>query len=128
MPLTRDQRTIKEATTAQYMATLTDEAGVAIPSADLTTLTLTLYNESTAAIINSRDAQSVLNANGGTMHATSGLLTMIFAVADNPIVDTSLTHGQTETHIAMFKFTWNAGAKAGYHLVTLEAEQLLKVV
>jgi len=126
MPLTRKQRTVQEATTATYTATLKDDAGVVIPSADLTTLTLTLYNEKTDAVINSRTAQDVLGVNGGTVHATSGLLTQVFAPADNPIIDTALEHGRTEVHIAQFDFTWNAGAKAGRKMITIEVVQNLK--
>ncbi len=127
MPLTRNQRRIREATTAQYTATLKDETGTVIPTADMTAITLTLYNDATAAIINSRDAQSVYDANGGTLHATSGLFTMIFTPADSPIVDTTLAHGVREIHIARFDFTWASGVKAGKHVLTLEVEQFLKV-
>ncbi len=127
MPLTKSQRTVLEQTTAQYTATLKDEAGVVIPSADLTTLTLTLYNESNGAIVNSRDNQNVLNAAGVTIDA-NGLLTWTMDPGDNPIVDTSLASGRTELHVARFDFTWSGGAKTGRRLVIIEVRQLDKVV
>ena len=127
MSLTKTDRTVLEKTTAQYTATLKDEAGVVIPSADLTTLTLTLYDEATGAIINSRDNQNVLNATGVSIDA-SGLLTWTMDPDDNAIVDTSLAPGRTELHVARFDFTWSGGGKTGRRLILVEVRQLDKVV
>ena len=127
MALTISQKTVNEGTTFKYEATLKDEAGVVIPSADLTTLTLTLYNVATAAIINSQTDTDVLNANNGTVHATSGLFTMIFKPLDNPIVTTATLAGEYEEHIALFEWTYNAGADAGKHELTIYVKQLAKV-
>lgn len=127
MALTREQRTVYEETSAEYSATLKDEDSAVIPLADLTTLTLTLYDERTAAIINSRTAQNVLNLNNVTVHATSGLVTWEIQPADNVIIDLTLRHGQSEPHVAQFDFTWDTGTKAGRHIVVLEVEQSLKI-
>ena len=98
-----------------------------IPSADLSSLTLTLYNEADASIINGRSELNVKDANNVTVHATSGLLTWTMQPDDNVIVDTTLGHGKTELHIARFDFTWASGTKTGRHVVYIEVEQLQKV-
>mgnify|MGYP001563044346 CR=1 FL=1 len=49
-----------EGETPRYTATLTDDLGVALPAASLTTLTLTLYvikTDGTVGYVNSRNAQ-----------------------------------------------------------------------
>lgn len=78
-----------------------------LTASDILTLELTLFSGTTA--INSRNAQSVKNENGGTL-ADDGTLTMKLLAADNPIVDNTLTAGALETHIARFVWTWNDGA------------------
>jgi hypothetical protein len=88
--------------------TVSDTDGVVIPLASMTTITLTLSDEKTGAIINSRDAQSILNVNGGAFHATSGLLSIIFTPADNVLVGTK----PVERHRALVEFTYASGTKA----------------
>mgnify|MGYP001575745030 CR=1 FL=1 len=67
--------------------TLTDEAGTAIPLSAIQTATLTIYarDEATKPIINSVDHVDIKNANQGTIHATSGLLTLNLNSLDNAI-------------------------------------------
>ncbi len=89
--------------------TLVDNAGVVVPLANIDAATLTLYDlgtyepgaSPTVGIINSRDAQSVLNANNVTVHSTSGLVTWAMQDEDNPIVT---PRRQLERHRAMFTF------------------------
>ena len=85
-----------------------DTDGVVIPSASMTTIKLTLKNLATGTVINSRNEQSVFNANGGTYHATSGLLTIILAAADNTVTGSN----SVERHAAVIEFTYATGAKA----------------
>ena len=85
-----------------------DEQGQAVALVDVDTLTLTLYDDLTNGVINSRDVQSVLNANGGTYHATSGHISMQFEAADNPIVG-EWTRGRRESHTALFELSWDSG-------------------
>lgn len=114
---------IPERSTARITAQLVDEAGAGIPGGSLTTLTLTLYAASSSAIINSRNAQNVLNASGVTIDA-SGNLTFQMDPLDNQIVGTD----PTERHIALFQWTWSAGAKAGKHEVLLTVVNLNQVL
>jgi hypothetical protein len=125
MALTREQRRVLERTTCLYSAQLTDEAGDAIAAANLSTLTLTLYDQVSKAIINARDDQDVLNANNVTVDA-SGNLQWTLQPDDNPIIGARRA-GLTETHIALFEWTWNAGSKQGRHEVTIEVQQIEKV-
>ena len=62
--------TAHEHATAKYTAIIKDESSVAIAAASLTTLTLTLY-DSAGTIINSRNAQDVLNTNNVCLLYTS---------------------------------------------------------
>lgn len=100
---------VNQDSTARYTATITDENGDAIPSADLTSVKLTLKNMDDGAIINSRNLQDVLNANDVTIDA-DGLLTWDMTPDDNPLIDNSR---KKERHRAIFTFVF--GAKQGSH-------------
>jgi len=93
---------VNERTTAVFAADLQDETGAAIPGDDLDALTLTLYDETTRQVINSRDAVDVLNANGGTVDG-QGHFVMVFSADDNQ----HLGGDTTETHVALFRWTYD---------------------
>mgnify|MGYP001591915789 CR=1 FL=1 len=90
-----------EGTRGTYTATLEKPNGDPIALADLSTLTLTLKDRYAGSVINSRNAQNVLNMNNVTFHATTGLLTWDIQALDNPIV--SADRKGPELHIATFK-------------------------
>ena len=73
---------ITEGSTALYSCTLTDTAGTAISSGAVSAIDATLRDVQTDAIINSRDAQSVLNVNGGTL-ASGGAFSLVLSALDN---------------------------------------------
>lgn len=104
--------TVPERTTQSFTATIKDETGTVIPLANMTTITITHYNRDTGVVIGARNGQDVKNANGGTYHATSGLFTMLFDPADMAIVDDTLA---MENHVALFAWTYSAGARRGQH-------------
>jgi hypothetical protein len=108
-----------------YTATLQDEAETPIPVGQLTTLTLTLYDATTGTILNSRNAQNILNTNNVTVHATNGLLTWTVQPADLAMVTTNMAQ---ELHIALFSWTWASGTKVGYHEVRFLVANLENVV
>lgn len=112
-----------EKTTGRYGATIVDGDGVAVPLAVLNTLTLTLFNDVSKAIINGRDAQSVLNTSNVTVSA-SGVLVWTIQPLDNIILDDSL---DTELHIALFQWTFNGGLESGKHAVGLRVANFEKV-
>ena len=99
---------VNEKTSARYACVIKDENEVAIPAASLTTLTLTLYDQTSDGIINSRSAQNVLNANGVTVDS-SGNLVWVLDPADNLIVGTTVPQNSYERHVALFTYTYNAG-------------------
>lgn len=119
--------TVLEETTALYGTTVQDEDGTGIAAASLDTLTLTLYNkdDSEKNTINSRSGQDVLNTNGVTVDG-SGVLEWTMEPADNQIMGTPAIGG-TETHIALFEYTYSGATKAGKHEVEITVENLDKV-
>jgi hypothetical protein len=113
----------RKGATARYTAVITQEDGAtAIPAASLSSLTLTLIDDATGAVINSRSGQNVLNVNGVTVDS-SGNLAWAMSPADNPIVAATLPHGRAELHLATFAWTWAGGAKGGSHSIWIEVEQ-----
>lgn len=113
-----------EKTSQPVLVDVLDENGDPIPSASITTLTLTLYNRITLAIINARNAQNVLNLNGVSVHATNGIATWTMVPADNVIGDDTLA---VEDHVALFEWTYAAGAKRGQHEALISIGNSTKV-
>tara|TARA_R110002020_G_scaffold125704_2_gene283046 strand:- start:921 stop:1313 length:393 start_codon:yes stop_codon:yes gene_type:complete len=124
--LSVEDRRVDEGTSAQYNATITDESETAIPLADLTAITLTLYDYSTGTAINSRTDQDVKNTNDVVI-SSAGVLTWNLKPADNIIVTTALHKNAYERHIALFEYTWDSGTNAGKHELAFEVRQLDKV-
>ena len=94
-----------------FTGTLLDTAGVAIPLANINSVTLTLTNAATGAVINSRNSQNVLNANNVTIHATSGALSWLIQPGDTSLIDASSPY---EEHIAEITWTYET-TKVGKH-------------
>ena len=118
----------KENTGAKYTATITDADGNALPLADLGTITLTLYDVGSDAIINSRDKQNVKNTNDVTIAATGGLLTWLLQDVDNPIVAGTTTLIQTrQHHRALFEYTYSGDGSPGKHEFNIYVLNLGKV-
>lgn len=113
---------VKEKSTALYQATLKDHAGDAIAGSVLTTMTLTLYDEATGDIINSKNGTNVKNANGVTI-SEAGALAWIMESDDNSIVTSTSV---VEHHVALFQWTWSSGKK-GKHEVDIFVENLTKI-
>ena len=107
---------VNERTTARYTSgPLTDEDGSVVPGSVLSSATLTLKDEKTRTVINSRNAQNVNQANGVTI-SDLGIVTWLLVPADNPIVTDRLTQ---EVHVATFDFRWDAGASRAMHEVKI---------
>jgi hypothetical protein len=119
----------KEAAPFTYTSTLLAPDTTPIPAAQLSTLTLTLYNVEDGSVINSRNGQSVKNANNGTLHATSGLFTWQAQSTDSPIVDPTVPVGHYEHHVARFQWTTLAGGAANVstHEVDIFVQRLAPV-
>jgi hypothetical protein len=115
---------INEQTTASFTAQLTGNDGVTpLPLASISTLVLTLYAikaDGTDQIINTRNAQNVLNTNGVTV-TVGGFLTWIISIADTTLVEAI----PFERHIALFE--WSGGFGAGKQEVILVIRNLGQV-
>lgn len=114
---------VQEKTTIKITGRLVDESAAVLAAASLTTLTVTLYDKETGAIINLRDDTNILNTNGGTVDA-NGNLAWTMDPADNPISDATL---HIEKHIALFEWTWTAGAKADKEEFEIPVRNMAKV-
>jgi hypothetical protein len=113
--------TLKQAGSGVLTITLAAEDGTPIPLANITTITLTLYDVATgkvpAGIINSRNAVSIKNVNGGTIADGGG--TFKLTAADNAMVSTT---AQSELHAALVEFTCTDGT-AGWALERFAVER-----
>jgi len=118
--LTRTERRVPEGTTPIYRATLYKENGVdVIALADMTSMVMTLYNDATEELINSRDHVDVLNANGGTLDATSGAFEMAFEAEDMTVVNADVANGEADPVYALFQWELTNGQK-GSHQVKID--------
>jgi hypothetical protein len=100
-----------------------DEDGVVIPGTLVTAATLTLYDQKTGAILNSRNQQNVNNANNVTI-ADTGILSWTVQPADNAIVNGKLPQ---ELHVAVFDLRWDAGTSRSLHEVKILVNNIGKV-
>ena len=85
--------------TAVFTATLRDKDGAAIAAASLTSLSLTLTDARSGVIVNSRNAQNVLNANNATVNSSGGLVWTI-QIAD--VAQQGTANVERAEHVAKF--------------------------
>ena len=117
MPLTTEQQQVLEETSAVFTATLLSDKtdpNSTISSANLSSLTLTLYDKCTGTIINSREDQDVLNTNNCTVDV-NGLFTWNIQADDNQIISTTLDAGEYEEHIGLLT---SRKPRPGWHRAT----------
>lgn len=98
---------VNEGQSFDLVLTPEDSSGAAIDANDLISLTLTLYDDATDGVINGRNAQDVLGANGGTIES-DGTVTVRLDGSDNVIVGTVAEDG-LENHVARLEYTYNDG-------------------
>ena len=88
-----------EGESADYTGTLYDHAtGLAIAKSALATLTATLKNAVDGAVINDRDDEDILDANGGAV-TTAGVVTLKLQPLDNIVATATVGTGETETTV-----------------------------
>lgn len=92
---------VRERTTPLYVVTLVDAAGEPLPA--LASLTLTWYDLASGTIVNGRDHQDALNANGVVFSA--GVLNWRLTEEDLAMLDEA---HDAETRIAMWEWTHGA--------------------
>jgi hypothetical protein len=124
MPIEPRTFDILEQETGSYSAIFTGNDGVTpLPLATIQTAVLTLYailTNGTVQIINSRNAQNILNANNVVVDA-NGRLTWTIQVADTTLQEVL----PFERHVALFEWTWPQGA--GKHEIVLVVQNLTEV-
>jgi len=117
------EQCVNEGETSLYTATIKDENGAVIPGSSLDSLTLTLYTLEAQTIINSRDSQNILGANGGAVDG-SGVLTMELNELDNAIINNTL---DIEWREMLFKWTYATATRTGRHVKSYAVRNLSKV-
>lgn len=101
---------VDEGESCRIVVKFTDYDGSNILSASIASLECTLRDYDSGTVINGRDGQSVLNANGGTLADEGGVATLKLTLdaADNINVG-GLVTGE-ETHTIDFEWSWNDGS------------------
>lgn len=123
MSLSIAQATLDEGSTGTYNATMLDDDLNPIGSGDLITFTLTYYNLADNKIINSRNAQNILNMNDVTIDG-SGNVAWAIQVEDTIIVNDKLVPAtKLEQHAALFEWTWGAPVKSSSKSVAIYIKQ-----
>lgn len=110
-----------EKTTALFTFTFTDETDSDI-TAGVSAVTLTLYVKSSGTILNSRNAQSVFNINGGTISGAT--LSLLLSNLDN-VLESQLA--ASEKHVALIEYSWANNTKFGKKEVTFTVINQKKV-
>lgn len=102
-----DDEAVNEESDSEYACTFHDAGAGAeqLDSDAITAIAATLSDVKTGAIINARDEQDVLNANGGTL-ATDGAFTLRLDADDNAIQGTG-TSPLFEQHRLTLEVTYN---------------------
>lgn len=115
---------IDEQAAGRFTATIVGTDGVTpLPGATLSTLLLTLYAikaDGTDGVVNGRNIQNVLNANNVTVSA-GGQIVWNIQPGDTTLIEAI----PYERHIALWEWTWPAGA--GKHEVILAVRNLRRV-
>lgn len=108
---------VRESTAHKLTFTIYDEDGAPVPSSNLASLTLTLHLAETDEIVNSRNAQDVLNTNNVTVDV-NGLVTWAVQPSDTTFLYASRKY---EDHIALFEWTYpvGSGSRSGHYEIRL---------
>ena len=108
---------IDENSNPTHVFTILDEDGNAIQP---TALALTYFNKDDATIINSRNAQNVLNLN--TVVVVNGVVTWSMQQTDTLVVDSTRDY---EVHVA--EWEWTANGKVNRHVTRFLVTNFVKV-
>jgi hypothetical protein len=121
---------IKQGVVAPITLSIVDATGAPITLANLSALTLVLWNgegNETVDAINNRKIghanSNAKNANFVTVHSTSGLVTWLVQVADTPLVSTTLGIGDTELHLFRLIATHTQSGSPFHELYGMRVER-----
>jgi hypothetical protein len=109
MPSTTFPRTsaIEEGSSATYQTTLVDSTNTPINPVAVSAITVTLIDERTQTVINSRNAQNCLNANGGTLSAGAVFQFKLTSADTVTVVGDTARY---QPRVLTFKVTFSTGA------------------
>lgn len=96
---------IQEGESMNLTGSVTDLAGTTLTSSAVVSFTLTLFDEMSGDIINSRDA-----ADMSSYLDSNGVISIPLQPADAAIVSATLGERELEAHIARLVWTWNDGS------------------
>jgi hypothetical protein len=99
---------------AIYTAQIVDGAGAGIPAAALATLTLSLFDAATGAVVDGVSAVNILNSDRGAVDA-SGNLTVTLRPADTAIFGAAVLPGRLQYRSMVIDWTYNGGGSVGRH-------------
>ena len=108
---------VPEASTVRITGQVLDLSGGDLPGAQVDTLTATIIDAGTGAVIGLWDELDIKNANGGTLDV-DGLLTLIV-----PAADIVLPTGARATRLKVL-FTWQWGDNVGRHRLSFPVADL----
>jgi hypothetical protein len=102
-------------TTPRYTGVLKDDLGNPVPGSALNTLTLTIADPMTGAIVNGCELVNILNVGRGTVDSF-GNLTVALTVEDTDVSGSAgLPTVPTVPRALIFDYTYNDGAAVGRH-------------
>lgn len=113
---------IPENSYASFTGQLVDEKDVGLLLSNLTTFRLTLYDNSTEVIINSKSSFNILNVGGATVDANGN-----FVFGLNSLDNVILGLSNREVHVILLEWTYSAGTRANKHKVEFEVFNFIKV-
>ncbi len=116
---------VLESQTGIYTATLKDENNDPIASADVSSITMTVIEEESGNVVNSRNSQNVFNTNNCTLGDTDGLFTWNIQTGDTDIVNDGTATDEYEYHLVTIIVTWEGGRMP--HEVRLKIKNLRSV-
>lgn len=124
-----EDRTFLQGSTATYTTTLTSDGSTPVAAASVNSLTMSLIDRRTRAVINSREDQNILNTNNVTLHATSGLLTWEIQEEDTAIVNTTdpVQFQKDELHFAIFTVLFDTSTRTAKHILPMQIRRELTV-
>lgn len=108
--------------TVVYTAQLVDQNGNGIPASSLTSLTLSLFDKGSGAVINNIQDVNILNTGRGVIDA-NGNLTITFSSADTIIIGTPFS-GALQYRSMVIMWTYNSGASNGRRQVDFSIMEL----
>lgn len=107
MRVFNQEQAINEGSSAQYACTFTDQAGAPITSGAISAIRCTLRDDRTSQVVNGRDAQPVLNANGGAL-GPDGAFVLTLGPDDTALVAETPTRAHHLRRLTL-EVTFDAG-------------------